>query len=98
LKNFIKNNFCKVSRRRARDRDRNPSRRDRDKTFETGPRQDLRDRDSKKESRDSITGDDTDNVAPRDIETSNGSIEFNDAVVIIMLFTEMCQRVCEEQK
>ena len=38
LQNFIKNNLCKVSRRRARDRDRNPSR----------PRQDLRDRDSKK--------------------------------------------------
>jgi len=25
LQNFIKNNLCKVSRRRARDRDRNPS-------------------------------------------------------------------------
>ena len=32
LQNFIKNNLCKVSRRRARDRDRNPSR----------PRHDLR--------------------------------------------------------
>jgi len=32
LQNFIKNNLCKVSRRRARDRDRNPSR----------PRRDLR--------------------------------------------------------
>jgi len=26
LQNFIKNNLCKVSRRRARDRDRNPPR------------------------------------------------------------------------
>jgi len=42
--------------------------------------------------------DDTDNIAPRDIETSNGSIEFNDAIIMIMLFIEMCQRVCEEQK
>jgi len=48
----MKNNLCKVSRRRARDRDRKPSRR----------RRDLRDRDSKKtgletenKSRDSIT-------------------------------------------
>jgi len=32
LQNFIKNNLCKVSRRRARDQDRNPSR----------PRRDLR--------------------------------------------------------
>jgi len=32
LQNFIKNNLCKVSRRRARDRDRNPSK----------PRRDLR--------------------------------------------------------
>jgi len=38
LQNFIKNNPCKVSRRRARDRDRNPSR----------PRRDLQDRDFKK--------------------------------------------------
>jgi len=38
LQNFIKNNLCKVSGRRARDRDRNPSR----------PRRDLRDRDFKK--------------------------------------------------
>jgi len=30
LQNFIKNNLCKVSRRRARDRDRNPSRPRRD--------------------------------------------------------------------
>jgi len=35
---LIKNNLCRVSRRRVRDRDRNPSR----------PRRDLRDRDSKK--------------------------------------------------
>ena len=42
--------------------------------------------------------DDTDNVAPMDIETSNGSIEFNFAMIMIMLFIEMCQRVCEEQK
>jgi len=44
LQNFIKNNLCKVSRRRARDRDQHPSwpRRDRDETW------DLRDRDSKK--------------------------------------------------
>ena len=38
MQNFIKNNLCKVSRRRAQDRDRNPSR----------PRRDLRDRDFKK--------------------------------------------------
>jgi len=37
LQNFMKNNLCKVSRRRARDRDWNPSR----------PRRDLRDRDFK---------------------------------------------------
>jgi len=42
--------------------------------------------------------DDTDNVAPRDVETRNGSIEFNDAMIMIMLLIEMCQRVCEEQK
>jgi len=42
--------------------------------------------------------DDTDNVAPRDIETSNGSMEFNDVMIMIMLFIEMFQRVCEEQK
>jgi len=40
LQNFIQNNLCKVSRRRARDR--KPSR----------PRRDLRNRDSKNGSRD----------------------------------------------
>jgi len=36
LQNFIENNLCKVSRRRARDRDRNPSRprRDWDETWD----------------------------------------------------------------
>ena len=42
--------------------------------------------------------DDTDDVAPRDIETINGRIEFNDAMIMIMLIIEMCHRVCEEQK
>jgi len=40
--------------------------------------------------------DDTDNVEPTDIETSNGNVEFNVAMMMIMLFIEMCQRVCEE--
>ena len=31
-------------------------------------------------------------------ETSNGSIEFNDAMIMIMLFVEIYQRICEEQK
>jgi len=59
LQNFIKNNLCKVSRRRARDRDRNASR----------PRRDLRPSrprlqttgletrlETETKSRDSITG------------------------------------------
>jgi len=57
LQNFIKNNLCKVSRRRVRDRDRNPSR----------PRRDLRPSrprsrfqktglETENKSRDSITG------------------------------------------
>jgi len=54
LQNFTKNNLCKVSRQRARDRDRNPSR----------PRRDLRpsrpklqktDLETETKSRDSIT-------------------------------------------
>jgi len=39
---------------------------------------------------------DTDNVAPRDIRTSNSSIEFNDAMIMIILCIEMCQRICRE--
>ena len=42
LKNIIKNNLCKVSRRRARDRDRNPSR---SETSKNGYRDASRDRD-----------------------------------------------------
>jgi len=41
--------------------------------------------------------DDTDNVAPRDIETSNKSIEFNDLMILFILCIEVCQRICEEQ-
>jgi len=41
--------------------------------------------------------DDTDNISLRDIETSNGSIEFNDALIMIMLCIEMFQNVCGEQ-
>ena len=40
--------------------------------------------------------DDTDDVAPKDKDSSNRSIEFNDAV--IMLCIEMGQGVREEQK
>ena len=42
--------------------------------------------------------DDIDNDVPRGIETSNGRIEFHNAMIMIMLLIEMCQRVCEEQK
>jgi len=41
--------------------------------------------------------DDIDNVAPRDIETSNKSIEFNDLMILFILCIEVCQRICEEQ-
>ena len=43
--------------------------------------------------------DDTDNVAPSDksLETSNRSIEFNDAIIMIMLCVEMRQRLREEK-
>ena len=40
----------------------------------------------------------TDNIAPKDIDTSNSSIGFNDAMIVIMTCIKMCQRVCGSQK
>jgi len=42
--------------------------------------------------------DDTNIVAPKDVETSNRSIGFNNAMIMIMLCIEMCQRVCRKKK
>jgi len=35
--------------------------------------------------------DDIDNDVPRGIETSNGKIEFHNAMIMIMLLIEICQ-------
>jgi len=37
-------------------------------------------------------------TAPRDIETSNRSTDFHDAMIMIVLCIEMSQGVCGEQK
>ena len=42
--------------------------------------------------------DDTDNVAPRDIETSNRSAEFNDATIIIMLCKKWAKEFVEDKR